>query len=76
MENLRREKLRAEEKNNPLCQKLVQNGRALSGYNRNPLEPIHHPIYIYERKKINKAGKKSVIFSSPYISHREDFGLD
>ena len=28
------------------------------------------------REKINKAGKKSIIFSSPYISHRDDFGLD
>ena len=35
--------------------------------------PFH--IYIYGREKINKA-QKYIIFSSPYISHRELFKLD
>ena len=74
MENPRREKPRLEEKNNPLCQKLVQNESVSSDYDINPLKPIHHPIYM--REKINKVGKKFVIFSSTYVSHREDFGLD
>ena len=68
MENRRQEKPRTKEKNNPLCQKLVQKGRALSGYNINPLEPIHHPhIYMGEKKK-NKAEEIYNFFFTIYIA--------
>ena len=68
--NLRQENPRTKEKNNPLCQKLIQNGRVSSSYYIKSLKtytPSH--IYIWKRK-INKARKKSIIFFSPYISHR------
>ena len=55
----KREKPRAEDKKNPLCQKLIQKGRVSSSHCINPWKPIHYHIYIYIYiyiYAINKAG--------------------
>ena len=46
MENPRREKPQVEEKDNPLYQKLVQNGRVSSCYDINPSESAFSIIHI------------------------------
>ena len=61
-----REKPQVKEKNNLLCQKLVQKGRVLSDYYINRWKPIHHRVYIYMGEKIHN-------FSSPHMSHHELF---
>ena len=73
MKNPRWEKPQAEEKDNPLCQKLVQKGECIKWLLYISLK-TYTPLKIYTymgEKKINKAGK-SIIFLH-HICHTANF---